>query len=220
MQHDTSSFTWNSYNSLLTSIGNAGCFKKEFYNGTPNVTLWRMLRKRLHLKAYKLSKVSRCHATEIRHWAAIHYYFFMMKYSWVLFSKQKNVSVPKQPRNITLRLVFIRQNGFVYICNSFRNMCLKPNKIRLQTTVFSRFETAERTTIIKRSWSVLVLMPKEKPYPRGSALNTQRQWLSPVVGTDEKREGSVFTLREVTLWYTAFSCMIQRGWKNFGRTKL
>jgi hypothetical protein len=28
--------------------------KKELYNGTPNVTVWRVLRKRLHLKAYKL----------------------------------------------------------------------------------------------------------------------------------------------------------------------
>jgi hypothetical protein len=28
---------------------------KKFYNGIPNVTLWRVLRKRLHLKAYKIS---------------------------------------------------------------------------------------------------------------------------------------------------------------------
>jgi hypothetical protein len=28
--------------------------QKELYNGIPNVTLWRMLRKRLLLKAYKL----------------------------------------------------------------------------------------------------------------------------------------------------------------------
>jgi hypothetical protein len=30
-------------------------FQKEFYNGIPNVAVWRLLRKRLHLKAYKLS---------------------------------------------------------------------------------------------------------------------------------------------------------------------
>jgi hypothetical protein len=40
-------FTWDSY-------GNASFFQKELYNGIPNVTLWRVLRKRLHLKAYKL----------------------------------------------------------------------------------------------------------------------------------------------------------------------
>jgi hypothetical protein len=30
---------------------------QEFYNGIPNITVWRVLRKRLHLKAYKLSAV-------------------------------------------------------------------------------------------------------------------------------------------------------------------
>jgi hypothetical protein len=29
-------------------------FQKELYNGIPNVTVWQMLGKRLHLKAYKL----------------------------------------------------------------------------------------------------------------------------------------------------------------------
>jgi hypothetical protein len=28
-------------------------FKKELYNGIPNVTVWRVLRKRLRLKVYK-----------------------------------------------------------------------------------------------------------------------------------------------------------------------
>jgi hypothetical protein len=32
-------------------------FQKELYNGTPNVTVWRVLRKRLHVEAYKLSIV-------------------------------------------------------------------------------------------------------------------------------------------------------------------
>jgi hypothetical protein len=32
-------------------------FKKELYNVIPNVAVWRVLRKRLHLKAYKLSIV-------------------------------------------------------------------------------------------------------------------------------------------------------------------
>jgi hypothetical protein len=30
-------------------------FQEELYNDIPNVTAWRVLRKRLHLKAYKLS---------------------------------------------------------------------------------------------------------------------------------------------------------------------
>jgi hypothetical protein len=30
-------------------------FQKEFYDGIPNYTVWRVLRDRLHLKAYKLS---------------------------------------------------------------------------------------------------------------------------------------------------------------------
>jgi hypothetical protein len=30
---------------------------KKFYDGIPNVTVWLVLRKRLHLKAYKLSIV-------------------------------------------------------------------------------------------------------------------------------------------------------------------
>jgi hypothetical protein len=34
-----------------------GVSKKELYNGITNVALWRVLRKRLHLKAYKLSIV-------------------------------------------------------------------------------------------------------------------------------------------------------------------
>jgi hypothetical protein len=32
-------------------------FQKELYSGVPNVTVWRVLRKRLHLKVYKLSVV-------------------------------------------------------------------------------------------------------------------------------------------------------------------
>jgi hypothetical protein len=28
--------------------------QKQLYNGTPNVAVWRVLRKRLHLKVYKL----------------------------------------------------------------------------------------------------------------------------------------------------------------------
>jgi hypothetical protein len=40
----------------VTSTGNAGCFKK-LYNGIPSVTVWQVLRKRLHLKAYELSIV-------------------------------------------------------------------------------------------------------------------------------------------------------------------
>jgi hypothetical protein len=34
-------------------------FQKELYNGIPNVNVWRVLRKRLHLKADKLSIVER-----------------------------------------------------------------------------------------------------------------------------------------------------------------
>jgi hypothetical protein len=29
-------------------------FQEELYNGIPDVTLWRVLRKRLHLKEYKI----------------------------------------------------------------------------------------------------------------------------------------------------------------------
>jgi hypothetical protein len=38
----------------VTSTGNPGCLKKNFIQ---NVAVWRVLRKRLHLKAYKLSIV-------------------------------------------------------------------------------------------------------------------------------------------------------------------
>jgi hypothetical protein len=31
-------------------------FRKERYNDIPSVTVWRVLRKRLHLKAYKVFK--------------------------------------------------------------------------------------------------------------------------------------------------------------------
>jgi hypothetical protein len=32
-------------------------FQKELYNGIPNVAMWRVIRRRLHLKTYKLSTV-------------------------------------------------------------------------------------------------------------------------------------------------------------------
>jgi hypothetical protein len=32
-------------------------FQKELYNDIPNITVWQVLRKRLHLKAYNLSIV-------------------------------------------------------------------------------------------------------------------------------------------------------------------
>jgi hypothetical protein len=44
----------------VTSTDNAECFKKKLYNGISYVTLWLMLRKRLHLKAYKLSTLCVC----------------------------------------------------------------------------------------------------------------------------------------------------------------
>jgi hypothetical protein len=33
--------------------GYTGCLKKELYNGIPNVAVWPVLRKLLHLQAYK-----------------------------------------------------------------------------------------------------------------------------------------------------------------------
>jgi hypothetical protein len=45
---------------LFTAINThdyTGRLKKEIYNGIPNVTVWRVLRKGSHLKAYKLSIV-------------------------------------------------------------------------------------------------------------------------------------------------------------------
>jgi hypothetical protein len=39
----------------IVRICYAGCFKKGLYKGIPKVTVWRVLRKRLHLKAYKRS---------------------------------------------------------------------------------------------------------------------------------------------------------------------
>jgi hypothetical protein len=42
----------------VTFACNAGCLeKKKLYNGIPNVTMWRVLRKPLHLNAYKVSIV-------------------------------------------------------------------------------------------------------------------------------------------------------------------
>jgi hypothetical protein len=45
---------------MLTSAGHilplsTGCFKKELYNGIPNVTVWRVLRKSLQLKVWEVS---------------------------------------------------------------------------------------------------------------------------------------------------------------------
>jgi hypothetical protein len=39
------------------SFRHTGCLKKELYNGIPYVTVLQVLRKCLHLKAYKLSTV-------------------------------------------------------------------------------------------------------------------------------------------------------------------
>jgi hypothetical protein len=41
----------------MTSTGNAECFKKELYNGIPNVTVWRVLQKHLRLEAYNYSSL-------------------------------------------------------------------------------------------------------------------------------------------------------------------
>jgi hypothetical protein len=49
------SFTWYIYIHTHTlACMRAGCLKKQLYNGIPNVTVWQVLWKRLHLKAYKL----------------------------------------------------------------------------------------------------------------------------------------------------------------------
>jgi hypothetical protein len=42
---------------MITCSGIYRTFKNQFYNGIRDVTVWRVLRKRLHLKAYKLSIV-------------------------------------------------------------------------------------------------------------------------------------------------------------------
>jgi hypothetical protein len=41
--------------SLVLTPLDTTVFQKELYNGIPYVTVWRVLRKRLHLEAYKLS---------------------------------------------------------------------------------------------------------------------------------------------------------------------
>jgi hypothetical protein len=41
---------------MWLSLVNARCFKKLYY-GIPNTIVWRVLRKRLHLKDYKLSMI-------------------------------------------------------------------------------------------------------------------------------------------------------------------
>jgi hypothetical protein len=38
----------------VTSIGNAGCFKNELYNGISDVILWLVLLKGLHIKVFKM----------------------------------------------------------------------------------------------------------------------------------------------------------------------
>jgi hypothetical protein len=41
----------------MTSTGNVGCLKKQALQGIAKVTVWRVLPKRLHVRAYKLSIV-------------------------------------------------------------------------------------------------------------------------------------------------------------------
>jgi hypothetical protein len=42
---------------ILCQHGIYSVFHKELYHGIPNFTVWRVLRKRLHIKSYKLSIV-------------------------------------------------------------------------------------------------------------------------------------------------------------------
>jgi hypothetical protein len=56
----------------VTSTGNAGCFKKGFTIVFSNVTVWRVSRKRLQLKAYKLSVVEDLDYTKVRPWFPWH----------------------------------------------------------------------------------------------------------------------------------------------------
>jgi hypothetical protein len=51
-------------------------FQKELYNGIPNVTVWRALRKRLHLKEYKLSIVEQRFRNTRHIWNTIVELFF------------------------------------------------------------------------------------------------------------------------------------------------
>jgi hypothetical protein len=44
-------------NSHVLHLALCRMFQKELHNCIPNVAVWRMLRKRLHLKAYRLSTV-------------------------------------------------------------------------------------------------------------------------------------------------------------------
>jgi hypothetical protein len=41
-------------------------FQKELYNGIPNVSVWRVLRKRLYLKEYKLYMIDTLYALKCK----------------------------------------------------------------------------------------------------------------------------------------------------------
>jgi hypothetical protein len=60
---------------LLISLILYMVLQKEFCNDIPNVTVWRVLRKRLHLKAYKLPIVQGVHSN---YWNSIVKLFFKL----------------------------------------------------------------------------------------------------------------------------------------------
>jgi hypothetical protein len=49
--------TMRNLSAVVTFVIIYRVIQKELYNGIPNVTVWRVLPKRLHLKEYKLSIV-------------------------------------------------------------------------------------------------------------------------------------------------------------------
>jgi hypothetical protein len=86
--------------------------KKELYNGIPNVTLWQVLRKLLHLNVYKLSIVQ-----HVEQWtgtlsvAGIHWNNLMlMPESIMHFAMTENITI-SLPQNFFLLIFNILNDG-------------------------------------------------------------------------------------------------------------
>jgi hypothetical protein len=95
-------------------------FRKELYNGIPNAALWRVLRKRLHLKAYKLSPLQHLERWIVCTLQVSHFHN-------ILFSKQPvHAELPSaHPRPVTklkwLHLCAWLYQGGMRVANSSHN---------------------------------------------------------------------------------------------------
>jgi hypothetical protein len=96
-------------------------FQKEIYNGSPNVIVWRVLRKRLYLKACKLSIVQHFERWIVFTSSSVNVFVTLTKQQHLIYHCKVLFETPCITSEVTLNHNYYMKNGVVYYIMMVQN---------------------------------------------------------------------------------------------------